>query len=117
MITFKQFLAEDTVGKHGEYVNDTAEKTMINTIINVLMGGIKDDKNYDIAYSFIESDIAEAFYEKFYKAFEEKAKDGAERRHGTKGPANLSPETSKLLGQFKVELKPLFNKWKASQKA
>lgn len=114
MISFKKYLMVETaVGKHGEYANDVAEKTMVHAIINTLMGGQKTEDNYDIVYSFIESDKAKSFYEKYYDAFAEKAEIGKSRETGA--PKNLSPEASRILADFKNDLKELFNRWKKQQ--
>lgn len=116
MITFKQFLslAEDSKGRHGEYVNDVAEKTFVHSIINTLFGGQKTDENYDLVYSFIEDPKQERFYERFYPAFAEKAKAAEAARKGEK-PVVVTPESSKLLGEFKNQLKQQFNAWKEAR--
>lgn len=111
MITFKQFLAEDALGKHGEYVNDVAEKTMVHAIINQLFNGRKTEENYNLVYSFIEAPVTEMFYEKYYNAFAEKAKASEAKRKGEL-EMTLSPATGKLLGEFKTELPKTFNAWK-----
>lgn len=115
MITFKQFLAEDSKGRHGEYVGDVAEKTMIHTIINILFGGQKTDEHFDEAYSFIEAPSSEKFYEKFYGAFVEKAAASEAKRKG-EPEVQISPAAGKLLGEFKNQLKITFNTWKNAQK-
>lgn len=116
MLTFKDFLLiEDALGRHGEYVNDVAEKTMINKIIALLLNNDKSDENYDLVYSFIEDSEQEAFYNKFYDAFVEVSEQTKEHRKD-RSKIKLSPATAKLLGEFKKEVGPLFQKWKASRK-
>lgn len=109
-INFKSFLYE-AAGNHGEYPNDVAEKTMVNEIIRLLMNGVKDEKNYATAYSFIEWEGAKDFYDKYYDAWEERASVGKSRK--TSGEEKLlSPESAKLIGEFRKELPVLFAKWK-----
>ena len=112
MITFKQFIAEDSKGRHGEYVGDVAEKTMIHAILNQLFGGQKTDELYDLAYSFIEAPTSEAFYERYYDAFAEKAKQ-AEAKHKGEQPITLSPQAGIRLGEFRKELPTAFKAWKS----
>jgi hypothetical protein len=114
MITFKQFL-ESSTGAHGEYVGDVAEKTMVHAIINTLFGGQKTEANYDLVYSFIEDPKQEKFYDRFYDAFAEKSKAAEARRKGGEEVA-LSPEASMRLGEFKNQLKQVFNNWKDTRK-
>jgi hypothetical protein len=116
MITFKEYIMiEDALGRHGEYINDVAEKTMINKIIALLLKNDKTDQNYDLVYSFIEDAGTEGFYDKYYDAFAELAEKHKEHRDD-KSKAVLSPETGKLLGEFKKEVGPLFQKWLAARK-
>lgn len=75
MITFKQFLEEDAKGAHGEYRNDTSEKTMIHQIIRTCMKGGVTDKNYEEAYDFLESDWGGALWDKYYEFFHQKNRD------------------------------------------
>lgn len=115
MISFKDFLViEDAIGKHGEYVNDVGEKTMVNKIIGLLLGGQKTDQSYDLVYSFIEAPESKDFYDKYYDAFAEYAEANKNRKSG-ETPKPLSPKTSELIGQFKKEVGPLFKKWKDSK--
>jgi len=114
MITFKQYLVklkEEVKGRHGEYVGDVAEKTMIHAIINILMKGDKTDENYDKAYSFIEHKDQEGFYDRFYDAFAEKAASNEARRKGTPDPG-VSKASKQKLGDFKNQLKQAYNRWK-----
>jgi hypothetical protein len=115
MITFKTFMETGT-GFYGEYVNDVPEKTMVNAMINMLFGGVKDEKNYARAYSFIESDTFKDAYDKYYPAFQEKSEKRRDEKLG-RAVAPLSAETSNLLAQFKREAEALFNQWKSKNEA
>ena len=104
MITFKTFLLEANVGRHGEYVGDTSEKAMIHRIIEICMTGGKTEKNYEIAYDFLESDLGGELWDKYYELFHEKDPK-------FEGPANKPKFT-----RFKNEAKALFTKWKNTKK-
>ena len=115
MITFKEYIMiEDALGRHGEYINDVAEKTMINKIIALLLNNDKSDESYDLVYSFIEDSRQEAFYDKYYDAFAEMSEQRKEHRDD-KSKVTLSPTTGKLLGEFKKEVGPLFQQWKKTR--
>jgi hypothetical protein len=108
-------VSESSEGAHGEYVGDVAEKTMVNAIINQLFGGQKTEEHYDLVYSFIESNLAAEFYEKYYDAFKEKSEASYEHKRSGKA-ADLSPETARLLSEFKKDLGELWQKYKDSRK-
>ena len=112
MITFKQFL-ESSAGAHGEYVGDVAEKTMVHTIINTVLGGVKDEKNYDAVYSFIESDSFRETYDKYYPAFEAKAEHGNQKRF--KPDEKLDADIGAQVNEFKSIVPKMFAEWKKSK--
>jgi hypothetical protein len=113
-INFKTF-CENSKGVHGEYVNDIVEKTMVNEIIKLLFNNEKHEKNYDTVYSFIEWDGAKDFYDEYYDAFKEYAEfyRAKKLKHDLKP---LSPTIITRIAQFRKEVGPLFNKWKATIK-
>jgi hypothetical protein len=108
---------EETHGVHGEYRNDVAEKTLVHTIINILMGGQKTEENYQIVYSFLEDPATEKFYDRFYDAFAEKSRHGQEIKMKPNEAKPISIEAAALLGKFKEELKVAFNNWKKKRES
>lgn len=101
-LTFKTFLkslAEDTRGDHGEYRNDTFEKTMIHRIIRACMRGGVNEKNYKIAYDFIDSDWGGLLWDMYYELFRQKDPDFT-------GPQNI-----KHFQNFDHSAKYAFTKW------
>ena len=73
-LTFKTYLRETSpgAGEHGEYKNDTFEKTMVHRIITLMLRNRRTAENYEIAYSFIESPEAEQLYDQYYDMFKQK---------------------------------------------
>lgn len=100
MLTFKQFLDEDSRGDHGEYRNDPSEKAMVHRIIRTCMKGGVSEKNYEEAYDFLASDWGGALWDKYYELFHQK------------DPKFEGPYDIRRMDRFLRSAKSAFMNWK-----
>jgi len=104
VITFKQFLEEDSKGNHGEYRNDSSEKAMVHHIIRICMKGGVSDKNYEKAYDFLASEWGGALWDKYYELFHQK------------DPKFTGPHDVRRLERFTRSAKSAFMNWQNGNK-